>query len=45
MTVKLNHTIVAAHDHAKSALFMSEILGLMHLIVWGHSRRWRWATD
>lgn len=28
MTVKLNHTIVAAHDHKKSALFLSEILGL-----------------
>jgi catechol 2,3-dioxygenase-like lactoylglutathione lyase family enzyme len=28
MTVKLNHTIVAAHDHAKSALFLTEILGL-----------------
>lgn len=28
MAVKLNHTIVAAHDKKKSALFMSEILGL-----------------
>lgn len=28
MTVKLNHTIVAARDKKKSALFMSEILGL-----------------
>jgi hypothetical protein len=28
MTVKLNHTIVAAHDHEKSALFLSELLGL-----------------
>jgi catechol 2,3-dioxygenase-like lactoylglutathione lyase family enzyme len=28
MTVKLNHTIVAARDHEKSALFLSELLGL-----------------
>ncbi len=28
MTVKLNHTIVAARDKDKSALFLSEILGL-----------------
>jgi catechol 2,3-dioxygenase-like lactoylglutathione lyase family enzyme len=28
MTVKLNHTIVAAHDHEKSALFLAELLGL-----------------
>ena len=28
MTVKLNHTIVAAHDHEKSALFLTELLGL-----------------
>jgi catechol 2,3-dioxygenase-like lactoylglutathione lyase family enzyme len=28
MAVKLNHTIVAARDRKKSALFMSEILGL-----------------
>ncbi len=28
MTVKLNHTIVMAHDHEKSALFLSELLGL-----------------
>jgi catechol 2,3-dioxygenase-like lactoylglutathione lyase family enzyme len=28
MTVKLNHTIVAARDHRRSALFLSEILGL-----------------
>jgi catechol 2,3-dioxygenase-like lactoylglutathione lyase family enzyme len=28
MAVKLNHTIVAARDKKKSALFMSEILGL-----------------
>jgi catechol 2,3-dioxygenase-like lactoylglutathione lyase family enzyme len=28
MTVKLNHTIVAARDHRESALFLSEILGL-----------------
>jgi catechol 2,3-dioxygenase-like lactoylglutathione lyase family enzyme len=28
MTVKLNHTIVAARDKEKSALFVSELLGL-----------------
>ena len=28
MTVKLNHTIVTAHDHEKSALFLTELLGL-----------------
>ena len=28
MTAKLNHTIVAARDKEKSALFLSEILGL-----------------
>jgi catechol 2,3-dioxygenase-like lactoylglutathione lyase family enzyme len=28
MTVKLNHTIVAARDHKASALFISELLGL-----------------
>jgi catechol 2,3-dioxygenase-like lactoylglutathione lyase family enzyme len=28
MTVRLNHTIVPAHDKEKSALFFSEILGL-----------------
>ena len=28
MTVKLNHTIVAARDHEQSALFVTEILGL-----------------
>ena len=28
MTVKLNHTIVMAHDHEKSALFLTELLGL-----------------
>jgi catechol 2,3-dioxygenase-like lactoylglutathione lyase family enzyme len=28
MTVRLNHTIVAAHDKQKSALFFSDILGL-----------------
>jgi catechol 2,3-dioxygenase-like lactoylglutathione lyase family enzyme len=28
MTVKLNHTIVSARDPKKSALFLSEILGL-----------------
>jgi catechol 2,3-dioxygenase-like lactoylglutathione lyase family enzyme len=28
MTVTLNHTIVAARDHEKSALFLTELLGL-----------------
>ena len=28
MTVKLNHTIVAAHDRDRSALFLAELLGL-----------------
>jgi catechol 2,3-dioxygenase-like lactoylglutathione lyase family enzyme len=28
MTVRLNHTIVAAHDNDTSALFLTEILGL-----------------
>src|ERR1044072_7973753 len=28
MAVRLNHTIVAAHDHEASSKFLSEILGL-----------------
>lgn len=28
MTVRLDHTIVSARDHRKSALFLSEILGI-----------------
>ena len=28
MAVRLNHTIVAAHDNKQSALFLAEILGL-----------------
>jgi catechol 2,3-dioxygenase-like lactoylglutathione lyase family enzyme len=35
MTVKLNHTIVAARDHEKSALFLSEILGVERPLVLG----------
>jgi catechol 2,3-dioxygenase-like lactoylglutathione lyase family enzyme len=35
MTVKLNHTIVAAHDHEESALFLSELLGLEPPILLG----------
>ena len=35
MTVKLNHTIVAARDSQKSALFLSEILGLESPVVLG----------
>jgi catechol 2,3-dioxygenase-like lactoylglutathione lyase family enzyme len=36
MTVKLNHTIVAARDKDKSALFISEILGLDPPMTLGH---------
>lgn len=28
MAVRLNHTIVAAHDHEASSKFLAEILGL-----------------
>jgi catechol 2,3-dioxygenase-like lactoylglutathione lyase family enzyme len=28
MTIRLNHTIVAAHDHERSALFLTQLLGL-----------------
>jgi catechol 2,3-dioxygenase-like lactoylglutathione lyase family enzyme len=35
MTVKLNHTIVAALDNRQSALFLSEILGLQPPVVMG----------
>jgi catechol 2,3-dioxygenase-like lactoylglutathione lyase family enzyme len=35
MTVKLNHTIVAARDREKSALFLSEILGLEPPLILG----------
>jgi catechol 2,3-dioxygenase-like lactoylglutathione lyase family enzyme len=35
MTVKLNHTIVAAHDHEQSALFLSSILGLESPVILG----------
>jgi len=35
MTAKLNHTIVAAHDHRQSALFLSEILGLEPPVLLG----------
>jgi catechol 2,3-dioxygenase-like lactoylglutathione lyase family enzyme len=35
MTVKLNHTIVAARDHEQSALFLSGILGLESPVVVG----------
>jgi hypothetical protein len=28
MAVRLNHTIVAAHDHEASSKFLTEILGL-----------------
>jgi catechol 2,3-dioxygenase-like lactoylglutathione lyase family enzyme len=36
MTVHLNHTIVAARDKDKSALFLAEILGLPAPTVLGH---------
>ena len=36
MTAKLNHTIVAARDKEKSALFMLEILGLPPPVAFGH---------
>jgi catechol 2,3-dioxygenase-like lactoylglutathione lyase family enzyme len=35
MTIKLNHTIVAARDHKQSALFLSEILGLEPPVLLG----------
>jgi catechol 2,3-dioxygenase-like lactoylglutathione lyase family enzyme len=35
MTVRLNHTIVASRDHRKSALFLSEVLGLEAPFVMG----------
>jgi len=35
MTVKLNHTIVAARDRKASALFMSELLGLAPPVLLG----------
>jgi catechol 2,3-dioxygenase-like lactoylglutathione lyase family enzyme len=35
MAIKLNHTIVAAHDHKQSALFLSEILGLEPPVLLG----------
>jgi catechol 2,3-dioxygenase-like lactoylglutathione lyase family enzyme len=35
MTVKLNHTIVAAHDKQVSAAFLAEILGLPHPKAFG----------
>jgi catechol 2,3-dioxygenase-like lactoylglutathione lyase family enzyme len=35
MTVKLTHTIVAARDREKSALFLSEILGLEPPLILG----------
>lgn len=39
MTVKLNHTIVMAHDHEKSALFLTELLGLDAPLRLGRLRR------
>ncbi len=36
MTVRLNHTIVAARDKKKSAAFMTEILGLPAPVPLGH---------
>tara|TARA_R110002095_G_scaffold214186_1_gene205873 strand:- start:5530 stop:6021 length:492 start_codon:yes stop_codon:yes gene_type:complete len=36
MPAKLNHTIVAARDKVKSALFLSEIMGLEPPLMLGH---------
>jgi catechol 2,3-dioxygenase-like lactoylglutathione lyase family enzyme len=36
MAVRLNHTIVAAHDRDTSALFLTEILGLPAPSLLGH---------
>lgn len=36
MTVRLNHTIVAARDKRKSAKFLAEILGLPAPFMMGH---------
>jgi catechol 2,3-dioxygenase-like lactoylglutathione lyase family enzyme len=36
MTVRLNHTIVAARDKTKSAIFLAEILGLPEPFMLGH---------
>lgn len=36
MPAKLNHTIVAASDKVKSALFLSEIMGLEPPLLLGH---------
>ena len=34
MTISLNHTIVVAHDRAKTAAFLTELLGLPpHMLV------------
>jgi catechol 2,3-dioxygenase-like lactoylglutathione lyase family enzyme len=35
MTVKLNHTIVAAHDRKRSALFLCDVLGLEPPVLLG----------
>ena len=36
MAVRLNHTIVAAHDHEASSKFLAEILGLPPPVRLGH---------
>lgn len=36
MAIKLNHTIVAAHDKGQSATFLTEILGLLAPTLLGH---------
>ena len=36
MTVRLNHTIVAARDAASSARFLAEMLGLAPPVTFGH---------
>lgn len=36
MEITLNHTIVASHDHVKSARFYARILGFEFVKEWGH---------
>jgi hypothetical protein len=41
MAVRLNHTIVAAHDKETAAMFLTEILGLPAPLGTGNHRRKR----
>jgi catechol 2,3-dioxygenase-like lactoylglutathione lyase family enzyme len=36
MTISFNHTIVAAHDKARSAAFLTELFGLPDATAFGH---------